>query len=89
MVKCWYLYYVWFFDGYLVVWVDCKIDCVVDSLFVVGVFGEFDILLVMVVEGLVGELVLMVLWLGLGGIVVFIWGDLVGELCVVIKWING
>ena len=77
-----YGYYVWplLLDGQLVARVDLKADRASDSLRVVGAFGEPDVAPGRVAEALVGELVSMASWLGLGGISVSGRGDLAPEL---------
>ena len=77
-----YGYYVWplLMDGQLVARVDLKADRAINSLRVVGAFGEPDTPRTRVAVALAGELESMASWLGLGGFSVAGRGDLAGEL---------
>lgn len=67
-------------DGRLVARVDLKADRAVNSLRVLGAFGEPDVPKARVAAALAGELASMASWLGLGGFSVAGRGDLSGEL---------
>jgi uncharacterized protein YcaQ len=77
-----YGYYVWplLVDGQLVARVDLKADRAVNTLRVVGAFGEPDTSRARAAAALAGELESMASWLGLGGFTVSGRGDLAGEL---------
>jgi uncharacterized protein len=85
-----YGYYVWplLMDGQLVARVDLKADRTMDSLRVIGAFGEPDQPRARVAAALAGELESMAVWLGLGGVSVAGRGDLAKDLRAVARRVS-